>query len=284
MKLNTYDLGLGGGSLLQLATLVDNLRMAYLIDTPDGKTIIIDGGLYCREEADQLYQMIQERGGRVDLWILTHAHSDHIGGLTWMMEHLPVFDITIDKLIYHFPPAEVLSKWEDWENNERFLYYVEKLGLNVVTPAPGDIYECGGVSVEIISISEEYEKYWSTNPTSIIFLVHFPARDVLFLGDFEVWAQPEFLSKYDVSKLRCDIVQMAHHGQAGVDRSFYELIQPKYCLYTAADWIWYNYPFYTHDPAAAGTGPFRTLETRRWMEEMGVAESFTFIEGDWLFT
>ena len=124
MKLNTYDLGLGGGSLLQLATLVDNLRMAYLIDTPDGKTIIIDGGLYCREEADQLYQMIQERGGHVDLWILTHAHSDHIGALTWMMEHLPVFDITIGKLIYHFPPAEVLSKWEDWENNERFLCFI----------------------------------------------------------------------------------------------------------------------------------------------------------------
>jgi len=284
MRLNTFELGLGGGSLLQMATLVDNLRMSYLIDTPDGNTVIIDGGLYCQEEADQLYQMIQKRGGQVDLWILSHAHSDHIGALTWLMEQLPVFNIEIKKLCYHFPPAEVLSQWEDWENNEIFLNCVDRLGFNVITPKPGDIFECGGISVEIVSVSEEYEKYRSTNPTSIIFLVHFPAKDVLFLGDFEVWGQEEFLRKYDRSKLRCDIVQMAHHGQAGVDRAFYELIQPKYCLYPATDWIWNNYPFFVHDPAAAGTGPFKTLETRQWMEEMGVSGSFTFIEGDWLFT
>lgn len=39
----------------------------------------------------------------------------------------------------------------------------------------------------------------------------------------------------DNSKLRCDIVRMAHHGQDGVDHSFYNVVQPKICLYMAPD-------------------------------------------------
>lgn len=52
------------------------------------------------------------------------------------------------------------------------------------------------------------------------------------MGDMHYEAQGDVLRQTDASKLRCDIVQMAHHGQDGVDRSFYELIRPKVCLYT----------------------------------------------------
>ena len=164
------------------------------------------------------------------------------------------------------------------------MQYVEKLGLNVVTPNPGDILECGTVSVEILNVPEDYQDYPSINPTTMMFLVHFPAKDVLFLGDFDVYGQAEYLRKWDTSKLRCDIVQMAHHGQAGTDRSFYELMQPKYCLYNAPLWLYDNYPWGSTDPATAGQGPFTIMETRKWMEEMGAIQDFTFIEGDWLFT
>ena len=284
MKLNTYELGLGGGSLLQMATRQNDIRMSYLIETPDGKVIIIDGGWDCPAEAQELYQMIQERGGRVDLWILTHAHSDHLGALTWLLENIPDFALQIDRLCYHFPSTEWLSIKEDWKYNKRFLDAVEKCKLSVVTPRPGDILECGGVTIEILNVPEDYQDYPSINPTSMMFVVHFPAKDVLFMGDFDVHGQEEFLKKYDASKLRCDIVQMAHHGQAGTDRSFYELVQPKYCLYNAPLWLFDNYPWGSSDPADAGSGPFTTLETRRWMEEMGVIKSFSFVEGDWLFT
>lgn len=289
MKLNTYNLGLGGGSIMQLASLRNTIRMSYLIETPEGKVILIDGGYAFPEEANQLLEMIRARGNRVDMWILSHAHPDHIGVLTWLMENLPVFDIEIGKLIFHFPNREWLSTKEDWEYNKRFLDVLEteaikQSNINIVIPNAGDVFACGGVTVEILNIPEDYQDYPSVNPTSMMFVVHFPAKDVLFMGDFDVHGQAEFLRKYDPSKLRCDVAQMAHHGQDGTDRSFYELIRPKYCLYNAPLWLYDNYPGGIIDPANAGKGPYTTLETRKWMEEMGAIQDFTFIEGDWLFT
>lgn len=96
-------------------------------------------------------------------------------------------------------------------------------------------------------------------------------------------AQADFLACYDAAKLRCDIVQMPRHGQSGIDRSFYELIMPKICLYTAPKWLWENNKYRCNDPATAGKGPFTTLETRRWMEELGAEASYTLADGDCVF-
>lgn len=284
MKLNKADLGLGGGSLLQVANRSRIQMMSYVIDTPDHKVIMIDGGNYGKEDADHLYEMIRERGGHVDLWIMTHAHKDHFGAISWIMENYPVFDIEIEKMCFHFPEREWLAKREEWEYIEKFLENVEKYHINVVTPEAGDLFECGGITVEVVSVPVDYEEYPQINPTSMITIVHFPERDVLFLGDFDVNGQEEFLRRYDVSKIRKDIVQMAHHGQNGVDRSFYSLIQPKVCLYPTPKWLWENNLYGCDDPETVGKGPFTTLETRKWMEELGVEKSFTQEAGDWLFT
>ena len=283
MKLNKVKLSLGGGSLLQVANRSLTQMMSYIIDTSDGKVIVIDGGFYCEEDAEHLYHLIVQRGGNVNLWVITHAHSDHLGALLWIMENHPVFDIKIDKLCFHFPANEWLSKQEEYDLNERFLLCIERHGIHTQRPITGDIIKCGNISVEIISHPENYENYPQINPTSIIFLVHFPERDVLFLGDFDVCGQAEFLQKRDISKLRADIVQMAHHGQAGVDRFFYELIQPKICLYTAPKWLWENNMYRCEDPHTAGKGPFEIIETRKWMKELNVEASYTHAEGDYLF-
>ena len=283
MKLNRADLGLGGGSLLQVAHRSPVQMMSYIIDTTDNKVIIIDGGYYCEEDADNLYKMIMQRGGCVDLWIITHAHHDHYGALNWLMENLQDFDIKIKKMCFHFPAKEWLAKMERYSFTENFFRNLDKYSINVVTPNVGDILECGGVSVEIVSIPVNYEDYSTVNPTSIIIILHFPKKDVLFLGDFDTDAQDEFLKNGDVDKIRKDIVQMAHHGQKGVDHAFYQLIRPKVCLYPTPKWLWENNYFDCEDPLTAGKGPYETLETRKWMDELGVEMSFSQAEGDWLF-
>lgn len=283
MKLHEVDLGLGGGRLLQVANRSLSQMMSYVIESSDGKIIVIDGGHYCKEDAEHLYQLLMSKGGRVDLWLLTHAHVDHYGALMWLMENRQIVDLHIEKLCYHFPSREWLASKEGSANISKFFSYVDQLNLCIEVPHAGDVMTFGDVSLEIVSHPEEYENY-SINATSLVILVHFPKKDVLFLADLDTSGQADFLRKIDVSKIRKDIVQMAHHGQHGVDRSFYELVQPKVCLYPAPEWLWENNQFKCEDPASAGTGPFTTLETRRWMEEMGVTKSYTHAEGDYLFT
>ena len=63
----TYDLDLGGGSLLQVANRSRSQMMSYIIDCPEGGVIVIDGGAYKDEDADNLYRELEKRGKKVEL-------------------------------------------------------------------------------------------------------------------------------------------------------------------------------------------------------------------------
>ena len=76
MKKKYIDVGLGGGRLIQIANRTLTQMMSYIIDTPEGNVIVIDGGNYCAEDSEALYEYLAERGKRVDMWFITHAHDD----------------------------------------------------------------------------------------------------------------------------------------------------------------------------------------------------------------
>ena len=282
MNLLTYDLDLGGGSLLQSANRSSEQMMSYIIDCPEGGTIVIDGGTYCEGDANHLYKELEKRGKKVDYWFFTHCHHDHYGAWLKLIED-GRFDITVSHLCFHFPPKEWLFEKEDPLSTKKFFAALKQKPFSVTTPRVGDCFSVGGVTVEVLNEPINYHSYRAINATSLIFKVHFPKRSVLFLGDFDAEAEEDYAKHFSVEKLKCDIVQMAHHGQNGVSRNFYQLIQPKFCLYTAPDWLWENNAYYRNEIASRGKGSFTIMETRLWMAELGVIRSFHLGDGDWLF-
>ena len=136
-----------------------------------------------------------------------------------------------------------------------------------------DVISCGGLRIDVLHDCENYVNYNCVNDTGAVLRVHYPNRDILFLADIEPAAARELMELYTPEQLRCDIVQLDHHGQGGAHRAFYELVQPKIAMYTAPDWLWTN---------RNGEGPFKTLETRRWMRELGVVLSCPHCHGDYL--
>ena len=76
------------------------------------------------------------------------------------------------------------------------------------------------------------------------------------------------------AKLDCDFCQMAHHGQQGVRRSFYEAVKPRFTLWPTPDWLWRN-----DSGKGDGSGPFKTCDTRIWAAELGVEQYFVAKDG-----
>jgi hypothetical protein len=67
---------------------------------------------------------------------------------------------------------------------------------------------------------------------------------------------------------------MAHHGQNGVDRAFYEAVSPRGCLWCAPAWL------YNNDIGKGyNTHVWRTVEVRGWMEEIGATEHYVIKDG-----
>jgi len=280
MMLHEVSVGFGGGSLLQVANRSNTQMMSYLIETPDGKLVMIDGGYYCQGDAEYLYELLCRHGKHVDLWFISHAHDDHYGALLWLMEKMERFDVSIDRLCFNFPSEEWLKTIENGGGYDRAMLFLEEIKrheIPVQTVYEGDIFECGGLKTEVLNTPSEDEKYKMINDTSIMLLVHFPKRDVLFLGDMGWDSGDDYLRTHGNEKIRCDIVQLAHHGQNGVTKEFYQAVQPKICLYTAPDWLWEN-----DIGGGKGSGPWKTLEVREWMEELSVEQSCPAAYGDYI--
>jgi len=276
MECHLLDVDLGGGSVLQYANRDPYQMMGYLLKTPEGKTVIIDGGRQEGADAAYLHQLIRDNGSRVDLWLITHAHDDHFSALSCILRDMEELDFEIGDMRICFPPLEWLKTVEHGDPYKpavEFLEGLQKHGIETTPLRRGDVINCGGLTIDVLHDAENYVNYNCVNDTGAVLRFHYPNRDVLFLADIEVPAAKEMMELYTPEQLRCDIVQLAHHGQNGAHREFYEIVRPKIALYTAPLWLWTN-----ND----GTGPFKTLETRRWMRELGVVLSCPHCHGDFL--
>ena len=80
----------------QLPSQVDTIGNSYVIRTVNGKVIVMDGGF--EAEKDYLRGFIDALGGKVDAWIISHPHDDHITALVALLDNPK--GLKIEK-IYH---------------------------------------------------------------------------------------------------------------------------------------------------------------------------------------
>lgn len=282
MKLTEVSLGLGGGSLLQVAHRSKTQNLCYVIDTPDGSVAVLDGGYYTEEDGRNLYQLLKQRGGRVHTWLFSHGHEDHIGCLLWMMENIPDFDLKIDRICYNFPPTEWFGGLEGGGTMKyvaRLRSQIEQRAIPVVIVHAGDVFDLGAMTARAFSDPSNYENYRTeVNSSTVVWKLSFPSQDVLFLADMSEEGEIDMCKHTDPSLLRCDIVQMAHHGQNGVSDALYAAISPKHCLWPTTLRSWNN-----EGPNGPGTGNSKVPETKRRMDELGAIAHYVTAHGDYLF-
>ncbi|RLD11812.1 MAG: hypothetical protein DRI44_02730 [Chlamydiae bacterium] len=254
-------------ALWQLPSQSPSQMESYVIKSVNGKIIVIDGGMTC--DGAYLKKFLEELGGGVDMWILTHAHCDHIDALAWILSNQGSLEI---KEIYaSFPPLDWVQKYENHEafSLENFEIVMKKIGRNYIKTNTGDSFIIDSINIEVLSdINLEITEN-AINNSSIVLKVSDNTKSFLFLNDLGDIAGDKLLKNIDHEKLKADYVQMAHHGQNGVRKNFYEIIQPKYCLWPTPLWLWNN-----DVGNGKNSGPWQTLEVRDWMKELNVKENF----------
>ena len=89
--------------------------MSYIIQTREGKIIVIDGGCPTNNlDGNYLFAYLQKITGKakphVDAWFFTHAHLDHFGAfLSVAASHSK--EITVDAIYHRFPTMEEAEKY-----------------------------------------------------------------------------------------------------------------------------------------------------------------------------
>ncbi|HPQ46664.1 MAG TPA: MBL fold metallo-hydrolase [Clostridia bacterium] len=279
MKEQLFEIGLGGYTIIQAPNMTKTQMMSYLIVTPNGKLVVIDGGL--RGDSAYLTEKIHEYGSVVSYWIITHVHSDHYYALVDIAGSKDMRGITIEKLCYNFPPAEWILEAEPQyaQDNMVFFDVLPMFDDIAMILNEGDELDVDGMMIDIMKVPDDYLEFdpgytggSTVNDTCVVFRLIFPnGKKALFLGDLGFRAGQKLAKRFG-EKLKSEIVQMAHHGQNGAGEDVYKLVRPEICMWTAPMWLYDNNLWYRDKRRKNkfDSHHFKTVEVRRWMEKLEV--------------
>lgn len=263
--------------LTQISSDTGNRMMGYVIRTYDNKTIVIDGGL--RADSTKLLNKIKEYGNDVDYWIITHPHQDHAGAFNDIIENHNS-ELNIKELIYTANDVEWYKNTSDADRIgeiEEFYKSLENEKVKSIKREPqiGEkIKISSNINIEILGVKNPEITENAINNSSMVFKMYVNNTSILFLGDTGTESSEKLIKTYG-NKLKSDIVQMAHHGQAGGTEELYKIIDPKICLWPTPEWLWDN-----NSGGGYNSGTWKTLETRKWIEEIGVNTNYIAKDGN----
>lgn len=262
-------------TLWQLKEQTRTQMMSYVIRTQTGKVIVIDGGT--AGDAKHLAEHIAGLGNHVSLWILTHPHSDHTDALVSILQ--APGEMRIDGIYASMPEREWVKTYanaEEWRVYERTCAVFEKTGRAPAELELGQEFLIDGVRIEILGIKNPEITANSINNQSVILKVTGADRSILFTGDLGREGGRKALAGPYADRLHADYIQMAHHGQNGVEEAFYQHVGANVCLWPTPIWLWNN-----DTGAGKGSGPWKTLEVRAWMEKLPIKRHYvTCLDGE----
>lgn len=269
-----------GKNIIHMLKNASSIQMeSFVIEEAGGSLLVVDGGM--KADADHLLEKLREISGKavphVTAWFFTHAHLDHMDAFLELFAREPV-PVTFDRIYCCFPSEQYLALEQDPNGGattlKRFNRQLDRLGSRVVTVSAGDEYVFGTARVEILRTVDCTIQENVVNNSSIVFKLYLGEKTMLFLGDLGLEGGAALLAQKREA-LKADYCQMAHHGQHGVDEAFYRAVAPEACFWCAPDWLWDN-------DAGEGfnTSIFATVETRGWMEKLGVRTHYVIKDGD----
>lgn len=250
-------------------------QLAVIIENGAGGLIVVDGGW--QENSAYVLEQIKQRGGHVAAWLLTHPDSDHVGALADILYNHSS-EITIDGIYYSFLEDSWYAEKEPAvaamvSHLKGAFQKVDSSVLhgNIVA---GQVIEAGPAKIQVLNQAYAANNDFVNN-SSVAYLVSLNGTNVVFLGDMARSGGENLMANVDLGALNCTMVQMAHHGQNGVDYEVYKALRPSVCLWPTPQWLWDN-----DNGGGTGTGPWKTQETRNWMVRLGVKTYFCTKDGD----
>ncbi|MCC2817632.1 MBL fold metallo-hydrolase [Lachnoclostridium pacaense] len=266
----------GQGRLTMLANHDTNAQLlSVIIENGEGGLIVVDGGW--TNNTEYLLNQIKQKGGHVKAWLITHPDSDHAGALADIL-YKHNGEITIDGIYYSFHEDSWYAE-KDAEVANMVAYLKGAFALVPQDTLHGDIVsgqviDAGPAKIQVLNKAYKATSDFVNN-SSVAYMVSLNGTNVVFLGDLARAGGEMLMADHDLRALKCDVVQLAHHGQNGVDYEVYKALKPSVALWPTPQWLWDN-----DGGSGAGTGPWLTQETKNWMVRLGIRTSYCIKDGD----
>jgi len=230
---------------LELSVLDVGQGDSLFVVSPGGKTLVIDGGgafsgYPIREESfgidpgeEAVSPYLWSRGfQKLDVVALTHAHQDHLGGLTAILENFQVGRLWIGREV----ASPALQRLEELARKRR---------IPVEHELRGRAFEWDGVTGQFLwpGTAPENVATEAKNDDSLVLRLQYRHTTFMLPGDAERPAERQILAESNEDALRSDVLKVGHHGgKNSTTLEFLAAVQPKVGIISVGEANPYGHP------------------------------------------
>ena len=206
------------------------------IKLPSGETVLIDTGT--EASAEKLVNFLKEQnlkedGGKgiIDYVIITHGHSDHIGGLASVLNNFKV------KTVY-LPDVARMKDWysnvketsenasslkmmkDEYEVFKRAEKAMNDKNMKFINPQKGEFIDSNKI-LQFVQSDKDFggigsdkvaQYYWGINENSAIVYLNYGDLKELFTGDMEWNSEADFWTNDLLTGKKVTLLKVPHHG------------------------------------------------------------------------
>jgi competence protein ComEC len=188
---------------------------AIFIETSGNHQILIDGGPDTTI-LERLGGLMPFWDRTIDLLVLTHPDSDHITGLTYVLENYKVENVLWTGVV---GSSGVLAKWLELIEEEESQVFMAKAGREILS---------AGAKFKVLFPLESLvgQSAKDLNNSSVVMRLDFGETSFLFTGDIQELIEKQLVG--EGINLEADILKVAHHGsKTSTGREFIEAVSPQ---------------------------------------------------------
>ncbi len=212
---------------------------AAVVRLPNGMVLVVDGGQR-RAEYDYGERVLvpflrAHNMGSVDVVVATHPHSDHIGGLVALLEHIPV---------RHYIDSG--QQYDSW-TARRLRSLIREQGVTYHRVAAGDsLLGMGAVGGLVLHPTAAFvdslgQSTRGVNNGSVALKLSYGEVDILFTGDIEGETDTALLAWG--ARLQAEVLKVAHHGSSTSSSArFLRAVRPDWAVISVGEFNRFGHP------------------------------------------
>ncbi len=200
---------------------------SILLETPNGKFMLIDGGM--KGEGENVVEYLRNQGvERLEYVVATHPDADHIGGLVSVLNSISIKNF-IDS-----------GKVHTSQTYEEMITLIADKNIPYIVPKAGEkISLDSDVDIQVLSSNKEAS---DNNEASIVLKVTYGDVSFLLTGDAGIDMEQELMQTQNV---QATILKSGHHGSnTSSSPAFIEAVNPEAAILSYGQDNKYGHPHF----------------------------------------
>ncbi len=216
---------------------------ASFIDWPDGTQMLVDCAIDARI-LEALGRVMSPFDRKIDYLVVSHPDQDHYGGCVDVLKRFEVKHIVYNgykKNSSQYLPVFLQTVEDEKKDGAEYIEVDHEQSWTINSSTLHFLYP--DLPINSHPFLSKVSKNDVSNNTSILMILQYGHKKVMFTGDSEFEEENYLMSKFSSATLDVDVLKVGHHGSSGsTSDAFLKVLTPEYAIISSGKENKYGHP------------------------------------------